>query len=76
MAATYTNEEMYNATQEAIYTITTKMMQETGTAGRKKLRIELDQLNGQLKYWGMKVDKEAQTTAEKKPVVARFRTPS
>jgi len=76
MAATYTAEEMYNITQEAIYKITEEMMQETGTAGRKKLRIELDQLNDQLKYWKTQMNKEDQTAAQKRPVLGVFREPS
>lgn len=73
MAATYTPEEMYNNTQEAIYKITKEQRDETGTAGRKEIRLQLKDLKDDLIYWKKEMNKDAQTAAQKGPALVVFR---
>jgi len=73
---TYTDQEMLDITRKAIYDITSAERDETGTAGRKEVRLRLEALYKQEEKYEEKVSKAARTTAQKKPVVVRFRSPS
>lgn len=70
---THTDQEMLDNTRHTIFEITESGYYETGTAGRKLTRLDLPWLEKlEIKYQ-KKVDKAAQTAAQKGPALVVFR---